>query len=164
MARVRLNALWLPALAGSAVGLGGWLVGVVVADAVLLAVLVAVVLVVPRWVGLPETFGWPGPPERTRAGGWYEMRRLASVLQRPDDRREVFVWRVAPHLRAIAEGKLARLGVAWRDPAAIRLLGPDVHALLDDPGAAGPDRYRSPIELTERVLGRLDEIPDSPRL
>lgn len=163
MARALFRVLWLPTIVGSTVGAAGWLMGVVAADAVLLAVLVALVLAVPRWVGLPKTFGWPDPPERTTAGGWYEVGRLASVLRRPDDRREAFSRRVAPHLRTIAEGKLARLGVTWHDPAAARILGPDVHALLDDPGNARPGGHRSPIDMAERVLGRLDEIPDSPR-
>lgn len=147
---------------GVVVGFGAWVLGVVVADAILLAALMMLVLAVPRWAGVPDTFGWPNPPEPATAAGWYEVRRLASVLQRPDDRRDAFATRVAPHLRTIATGKLARLGVDWHDPAARRLLGPDVYALLNDPGSAGPDRNRSPIELVERVLGRLDEIPDTP--
>jgi hypothetical protein len=161
MVRSRLGALALPATAGAAVGFAGWLVGVVPADAVLVGVLITAVLVLPRWVGLPESFHWPGAPDDVSAGGWYEIRRLATAVQHPDDRREVFAVRLAPSLRAIAEGKLARLGMAWSVPAASRLLGPDVHALLDDPVNA-PLGRRPAMELAELVLGRLDEIPDEP--
>lgn len=162
MPRPRPRVILASVLAGAIVGFSGWLVGIVVADAVLLAVLATVVLVVPSWVGVPDTFDWPRRPERITVGGWYEVRRLESALQRPDDRRAIFATRVAPRLRAIAEAKLARRGVAWRDPAASRLLGPDVYAMLDDPGSSSLEGRRPPLDLAELVLGRLDEIADPP--
>lgn len=158
--RSRLRSAWLPLLAGAIVGLSGRLVGVVPLDAVLLGSLVALALLLPRWVGDPDAAGWPGPAVPTAVGGWYEVRRLGNLLGRSDARRDTFTTRVRPRLRVVAERRLARLGVRWGEPAARRLLGPDVYDLLDGP--AGPPRSanRPPVALTELVLGRLDELPE----
>jgi hypothetical protein len=158
--RSRLRSAWLPLLSGAIVGLSGWLVGVVPLDAALLASLVALALLLPRWVGDPDAAGWPGPGVPTTVGGWYEVRRLGNVLGRSDARRDTFATRVRPRLRVVAERRLARLGVRWDEPAARRLLGPDVYDLLDGPGGSPRSANRPPVALTELALGRLDELPE----
>jgi hypothetical protein len=50
--------------------------------------------------------------------------------------------------------------VRWSDPAARRLLTPDVYDLLD--GNRADLVGRSPVALTELVLDRLDELPGGP--
>lgn len=158
--RAWVQTVWLPATAGAVAGLSGWLVGVVVPDTMLLGVLVGIAFLLPGLVGYPDTVSWPGPPDVTTAGGWYDVRRLATVLSQWGNRRDVFATRVRPRLRVLAQRRLARLGVRWDDPAARRLLGPDVHGLLDGPAAPPITASQSPVALTELVLGRLDELPD----
>jgi hypothetical protein len=93
-------------------------------------------------------------------GAWYDVRRLSAVLSQTSNTRDVFQSKARPRLRELAEARLASHGVRWSDPAARRLLTPDVYDLLD--GARADLVGRSPVVLTELVLDRLDELSGGP--
>jgi hypothetical protein len=151
-----LRALRVPALVGTICGLIGWLFGVVPADATMIGLLVAAGVAIPRLAAHPSPVVWPPAPEPHGMGAWYDVRRLSTALSQSSDTRNVFQSKARPRLRELAEARLARQGVPWSDPAARRLLTPDVYDLLDTYGVglAG----RSPITLTELVLDQLDEL------
>lgn len=156
MTRRLLRVLPVPALAGAVAAFIGWLFGVVPADATMIGLLIAAGVAVPRLAVHPPSVVWPVAPEPRGAGAWYDVRRLSTVLTQTSDARDIFHSKVRPRLRDLAVARLARQGVRWSDPAARRLLAPDVYDLLDGNGA---DRARrSPIALTELVLDRLDEL------
>ncbi|GAA2680280.1 MULTISPECIES: hypothetical protein [Actinosynnema] len=71
--------------------------------------------------------------------------RLADATEHPVR----FTTRVQPRLRALALARLRqRHGVSdLADPRAARLLGPELHALLTDPGATAP-----PPDVLARLL------------
>jgi hypothetical protein len=151
-----LRTLHVPALVGAVCGLIGWLFGVVPADAAMIGLLVAAGVAVPRLAAHPSPIVWPAPPEPRGLGTWYDVRRLSTALSQSSDTRDVFQSKARPRLRDLAEARLVRQGVRWSDPAARRLLSPDVYDLLDGTGA--DIASRSPIALTELVLDRLDEL------
>lgn len=160
---------WLrvPVAGGLAAGALAWLLGVVAPDAVLIGFLAATVVAGPAWVGRPEPVDWEPRIDRDETGGWYEVRRMVSMLRQAGDQQEVFDTKLRPRLRRVAESRLARLGVGWGDDRARRLLGPDVHDLLSHRSPARPvglaARWgvRSPLAVTELILGRLEEMPDA---
>lgn len=156
MTRRLWHTLRIPALVGAACGLIGWLFGVVTADAAMIGLLVAAGVAVPALAAHPSPVVWPAPPEPRGMGTWYDVRRLSTVLSQSSDTRDIFQSKARSRLRDLAEARLARRGVRWADPAARRLLSPDVYDLLNGTGVdvAG----RSPIALTELVLDRLDEL------
>lgn len=157
---LRPRQVWLPLAIGILSGLVAWLLGVVPSDAVLIGLLVVVGLVLPRLIGPPAEVGWPQSSDATAAGTWYDVRRLGTLLRQSNERRDVFPARIRPRLRVVAERRLARLGVGWDDPAARRLIGPDVHDLLAGPSLPPTAGDRAPLTVTELVLGRLDELPE----
>ncbi len=148
--------LRVPALVGSACGVIGWLFGVVPADASMIGLLVAAGIAVPRLAVHPEPVVWPAPPDPSGMGAWYDVRRLSTALSQSSNTRDVFQSKARPRLRDLAEARLARQDVRWSDPAARRLLTPDVYDLLD--GAGVDIAGRSPVALTDLVLDRLDEM------
>jgi hypothetical protein len=152
------HALRVPALVGVACGLIGWLFGVVPADATMIGLLVAAGVAVPRFTGHPPPVVWPVSPEPRGGGAWYDVRRLSTALSQSSNTRDVFQSKARPRLRDLAQARLARQGVRWSDPAARRLLTPEVYDLLD--GSGVDMRARSPVALTELVLDRLDELGD----
>jgi hypothetical protein len=151
-----LRTMWLPVGVGAVSGVVGWLLGVVPADASMIAVLVAASVAGPRLASHPSAVVWPAAPEPRGAAAWYDIRRLSTVLGQTSGARDVFHAKLRPRLRDLAVARLARYGVSWADPAARRLLGPDVYDLLDKDGGALAGR--PPVVLTELVLGRLDEL------
>lgn len=161
MTRPRLlRALRIPALVGAGSAVISWLFGVVPADATMIGLLVCLGTAVPRLARHPAPVVWPAPPEHRGMGAWYDVRRLSAVLSQTSTTRDVFQSKARPRLRELAEARLARYGVRWSDPAARRLLTPDVYDLLD--GNRADLVGRSPVALTELVLDRLDELPGGP--
>lgn len=155
-----LSALRIPALVGAACAVISWLFGVVPADATMIGLLVCAGIAVPKLAPHPAPVVWSAPPEHRGMGAWYDVRRLSAVLSQTSNTRDVFQSKARPRLRELAEARLARHGVRWSDPAARRLLTPDVYDLLD--GARADLVGRSPVVLTELVLDRLDELPGGP--
>lgn len=148
--------LRVPVLVGAGSAVTSWLLGVVPADATMIGLLVCAGVAVPRVAGHPPSVVWPAPPEHRGMGAWYDVRRLSSALSQTSNTRDVFQSKARPRLRELAEARLARHGVHWADPAARRLLTPDVYDLLD--GTRADLVGRSPVALTELVLDRLEEL------
>ena len=159
--RPPLRALRMPVLMGAASAVIGWLFGVVPADATMIGLLVSAGTAVPRLAAHPPQVVGPAPPEHRGMGAWYDVRRLSGALSQTSSTRDVFGSKARPRLRELAEARLARQGIRWSDPAARRLLTPDVYDLLD--GTRADLMGRSPVALTELVLDRLDELPGGPQ-
>ncbi len=158
MTRRVLRPMLAPVLAGAICAVIGWLFGVVPADAVMIGLLVATGVAVPRVVPHPPAAVWPLPPAPRGGGTWYDVRRLSTALSQSGTTRDVFQSKARSRLRELAEARLARQGVRWSDPAARRLLTPEVYDLLN--GSGVDVLARSPVALLELVLDRLDELPD----
>ena len=160
MTRSILAILRVPALVGAGSAVIVWLFGLVPADARMIGLLICAAVAVPRLAAHPPPVVWPAPPEHRGMGAWYDVRRLSASLSQTGNTRDVFQSKARPRLRELAEARLARHGVRWSDPAARRLLTPDVYDLLD--GTRADLVGRSPVALTELVLDRLDELPGGP--
>ncbi len=149
-----------PAATGAGAGVLVWLFGVYPPDAALVGLLVAAALAVPAVVRPAGPAAWAQPAESGWRRGYYDVRRLASLLDTSERDHLEFTARLVPRLRGLAAARLERGGIRWDDAEARRLLGPEVYDRLADPAAAGGTRPPSAVGLTEQLLDRLGAVPD----
>lgn len=150
------RVVW-PAVLGVVVAGLSWLVGVVTVDALLIGVLLAALVGIPRWMSYPAGRQWPGHPEDGGQRGYHEVRRLEYVF-RGESGGDAFRRLIVRRLRELAERRLAAAGVSLDDAAAREMLGTDVYDWLNE----RPSRLDSQprVKQAELVLDRLDEYLD----
>lgn len=131
-----------------------WAIGVDAGHVVAFGLLAAAVAAAVGLLPLPAPLAWPEEEPATSGAGWHQVALLAGYLGQVDrdpDRAATVVRR----LRALAASRLARAGVAWHSADARRLLGPELHDVLD--GRRPPGQGTA---LVARTLDRLDAIDE----
>jgi hypothetical protein len=146
----------LAALAAAGAAALAWAVGVDGGHVATLGLAAGVLVGVVALLPLPAPLEWPEDEPPSSGAGWHQVALLAGVLGQTD-RDPDRIGTTRARLRALAAQRLSRAGVAWSDPRAVAVLGPELHAVLD---AALPPPPAT--ALTRAVLDALDTLEVAP--
>lgn len=136
--------------AGAAVGGGSWLFGVQGARPILLGACTAAIVAAFMTVPAGHHPRWPHQPGSARGGGSAQVWRLANRITPLVTRRGGADAVLQNRLTRLAVARLARLGVAWTDPRAAEVLGPEVYRALTTP------RFRPDLNELQRIVSAVE--------
>jgi hypothetical protein len=152
---------WRVPVIGVAVAGITWMFGVDLVHALVIGIAMAVVVVVAQTVDAVPDPGWESEPTPDRHGARGELATLSWTMVGRDGRAGE---RVLRRVRAVATGRLARLGLDLADPAdadAIRaLLGARAWAVLA--ATAGRPPRLADVEHTVARLEHLEPAGPAP--
>lgn len=150
-----------PALAGIALGLGAWVLGMDVGHAAAVTLTGAGVALVVGSVGRVPDPTWPDDPHVDAGRGWHGAALQSRLLERLDAEPERVPRLLLPRLRALFVPALARRRIADpRSPQARGVVGAELYDLLSRSTWTARDGVTA-TDVTAAVLARLEEL-DAP--